>query len=86
MWVLVKGGVLTYLPLLWLITLGLYRGFKYWRLVPESWKRLLVLGLTLSLVGMFIGSFIEPTWMRESWTALIGVVLGINELILKKAL
>ncbi|MGD8457116.1 MAG: O-antigen ligase family protein [Anaerolineales bacterium] len=82
-WVLVKGGVLTYLPLLWLVILGIYRGFKYWRSVPESWKRLLVLGFTLSLVGMFIGSFIEPTWMKESWTALIGILLGINELLIR---
>lgn len=84
LWLLVKTGLLGYLPLITVILISLYRGFKYWRLIPETWKRYLVLGCALSILGMIIGSFIEPTWMRLSWTTIIGIVLGVNELLIKE--
>jgi hypothetical protein len=85
MWILAKAGLLSYLPLLWAILLSLFRGFKYWRINPVGWKRYYVLGFTLALLGMLIGSNIAPIWMKFAWTTLIGFVLGINELLLKEA-
>jgi O-antigen ligase len=84
LWLLVKTGLLGFLPLITVILSSLYRGFKSWRLVPETWKRYLAFGCALSILGMLIGSFIEPTWMRLSWTAIIGIILGVNEILLKE--
>jgi hypothetical protein len=85
MWVLSKGGLLSYLPLLWVIVSSISRGFKYWSMNQGGWKRYYVLGFTLAIFGMFIGSNISPLWMKLAWTTLIGFVLGINELLLQKA-
>lgn len=84
LWLLVKTGFLGYLPLLFVFIISLYRGFKYWRLIPDPRKRLYVLGFTLALMGMLIGSWVEPTLMEASWTPVIGLILGCNEVVLSK--
>lgn len=82
-WVMVKAGLLAYTPLLILLLLFLYRGFKYWSTITESWKRGYYLGFTLAFLGMVIGAMIEPLIIAWHWTALMGVMMGVNEYILR---
>ena len=85
-WILTKTGLLGYLPFITFLILGLFRGFRHWRSVPDGRLRALVLGITLAFVGMLIGSWVEPTLMEATWTPVIGAMLGVNELILSGAL
>ena len=83
LWVIVKAGLLTYIPMLFFLVLFLYRGFKYWRLIPASWSRVYYLGFTIATLGMVIGSIIEPMIISWQWSVLIGTMMGCNEVILR---
>jgi O-antigen ligase len=86
LWILVKTGFLGYLPFAAFIVLGFFRGLKYWRTVPDERLRAIVLGFTLGLLAMLIGSTVEPTLIESEWTPVIALMLGANELILRGAM
>ncbi|OQY34646.1 MAG: hypothetical protein B6243_05355, partial [Anaerolineaceae bacterium 4572_5.2] len=85
LWIVVKAGLLSFLPFLLLILRSLYRGFKYWRSVPDTRQGLYVLGFTLAFfLVLTTGSWASPALMEWGPPPAIGVMLGINELILKR--
>lgn len=83
LWILLKTGLLGYGGLLWLSLVFLHRGFKYWRLIPNSQMRGSVLGFTLTYLGLLIGAVANPTFVQWFWTPVIGLMMGLNEAILR---
>jgi len=79
---MLKTGLLGYLCYLGLAVAFLYRGFKNWRLVSDPLLQKIAIGFTLSFLGLFLGSIIEPMVVEWDCTALIGVMMGMGETIL----
>jgi len=84
LWILMKSGLPGYLCLVWLSLAFLLRGFKYWRLVPNSQMKGIVLGFTLTYLGVLIGAVVSPMFMQWFWTPVIGIMMGVNEVVLGK--
>jgi hypothetical protein len=83
MWILVKTGILGYLSFIGLSIVFLIRGFKYWRLINDTRLRAIVIGSTLSYFAILLGSIAEPLIMIWPWITVIGILMGINEVILR---
>jgi O-antigen ligase len=81
--VLTFTGFLGLFPILWMMVLTLYRGFKYWRNIQNYSYRVYMLGFTLAILGMLIGTWVEPMVIETRWTALVAVMMGVNEVIIK---
>jgi O-antigen ligase len=86
LYIVLKSGLLGYFFLAWLSLACLWRGFKYWRLVPNYQARAIVLGFTLTYLAVLIGSIVSPILMAANWTPVIGIMLGMNEVILGKTI
>ncbi len=84
LWIWLKAGLLGYLSLLWLSLLFLSRGFKCWRRVTDPWRRSVVLGFTLAYFGALAGSWVNPIFAQWYWAPVIGIMAGVNELVLAK--
>jgi O-antigen ligase len=85
-WILLKGGALSYLCLMILSGIFLYRGFKYWQLIEDEEMRGWVLGCTLVYCGILVGAIFNPIYNQWYWTPLIGIMLGVNEAVIHKQL
>ena len=82
--VMLGTGLLGYFCLAWLSAAFLIRGFRYWRIISDPQMRGLVLGFTLAFLGVLIAAVVNSTFMKWSWTPVIGIMMGINEVILRK--
>jgi hypothetical protein len=82
--IIVKSGLLGYLSFLVFSLIALVRGFKFWRRIPNSQLQAVLLGFTLAYLGILIGSIVSPMIITGWWTPVIGIILGINEVILTK--
>ncbi len=86
LWVMLFMGIPTYLAVLWLSFVFLYRGFKYWRKVPDPETRAIVLSFTVSYVGILIATMVNQTFGTWLWTPLLGIMMGVNEIVFQKAI
>jgi O-antigen ligase len=84
LWILLQSGVLGYLSFLWLSFAFLIRGFRCWRSITTDRMRGVVLGFTLVYLGVLIVAVVSAPFVRWYWTPIIGIVMGINEVIIKK--
>lgn len=82
LWILLQSGFLGYFSLMWLSFAFLWRGFKYWRNIENDRLRAIMLGFTLVYVAVLISAFVNGTFMGWYWTPVIGIVMGVNEVIL----
>jgi hypothetical protein len=62
----------------------LIRGFRYWRSIANDRMRGVVLGFSLVYLAVLIGAVVNSTFMQWAWTPVLGIMLGINEVILVK--
>lgn len=86
LWVLLTTGAPGYISLTWLSVAFLIRGFRYWRRVSDSQTRGIVLAFTLAYLGVLIAALVESVFMAWCWTPLIGIMMGVNEVALRRAL
>jgi O-antigen ligase len=82
--ILLQSGLLGYLSLMWLSLAFLMRGFRYWRKIVGPRMRGVVLGFTLVYLAVLIASVANSSLMQWNWTPVIGLMMGINEVILMK--
>ncbi len=83
--IIVKSGVLGYISYLLFAFIALARGYKFWRIVPIQFQAVFI-GFTLAYLGILIGSIVSPMIVTAWWTPVIGVMIGINEVVLAKSL
>ncbi|MBN2008149.1 hypothetical protein JW960_02250 [candidate division KSB1 bacterium] len=81
LWILMKMGGLGFIPFMWLLTVGAFRGLKRWKQIPDPFWQSMCLGFTMAHLGMMLSSLVNPVFMQWHSTPLIGIVLGGNELI-----
>jgi len=84
LWILLQSGLLGYLSLMWLSLAFLIRGFRYWRSIANDRMSGVVLGFTLAYLVVLIAAVANSTFMQWRWTPVIGIMMGINEVILRK--
>jgi O-antigen ligase len=82
--ILLQSGFIGYISLMWLSAIFLLRGFKYWRSIAYERMRGVVLGFTLVYLVILIAAVANSTFMQWRWTPVIGIIMGINEVILRK--
>lgn len=85
-WIIMMAGPLAYLCLVWLSVVFLLRGFKYWRLIPDLRMRGYVLSFSLIYLGVLLGAIVSPMFMQWYWTPVIGILMGVNEGVIGKAI
>jgi len=79
--VLTDFGVLGFSMLAWFSALFLVRGFRLWSTIEDKTFRVVALGLALSYITVLITCVAAPAFMEWYWTPILGVMLGINEVI-----
>jgi O-antigen ligase len=84
LWILLQSGLVGYLSLMWLSLAFLIRGFRYWRSIANDRMRGVVLGFTLVYLAVLIAAVVNSTFTNWHWTPVIGIIMGINEVILRK--
>jgi O-antigen ligase len=82
--ILLQSGLFGYISLMWLSLAFLIRGLRYWRKVVDDRMRGVVLGFTLAYLAILIAAWVNSTFMQWYWIPVIGIIMGINELILRK--
>lgn len=82
-WIMVKMGLPAYACVVWFSLVFFYRSFVHWRAVDDPAFRSCVLGFPLVYIGVLLGSIVNPMLMQEFWTPIVGMMMGINEIILK---
>jgi O-antigen ligase len=84
LWILLDTGLLGYLALMWLSLAFLIRGFRYWRRVANYQLKGVVLGFTLVYLAVLVAAVVNSTFVQWRWTPVIGIMIGINEVILMR--
>jgi hypothetical protein len=86
LWILMTTGFLGYISLMWLSIVSIIRGFRYWRHITDFQMRGIVLGFTLAYLGIIIAGIVNSVFVSWIWIPVIGIMMGINEVILRKVL
>jgi len=82
-WVMLKSGIFAYVGLLWFMLGFFVRGLKYWRRIPDPYMRGIVLAFALTSPAVLIVSIVEPYVVMLGWATVIGIIAGINEMVLR---
>jgi O-antigen ligase len=83
LWILLDMGLLGFLAFMWLSFTFLIRSFRSLRRIADNHLKGVVLGLALSYVVVMIAAVANSTFVQWSWTPVIGIIMGINEVILR---
>ncbi len=83
LWLLVKIGLLGYLCFLLLSGVAVARGLRLWNTLGDRTMQGVVLGVSLAYICVLVGSIVNPMLMQRYWTPVIGVILGLNEVIFR---
>jgi len=84
LWVLLKTGLIGYVCLLWVLFLHIKRGVQKWRRVSDPFMRGIVLSFSIMIIAILAAAFVSPLFCVFYWTPVIGIMLGTNEVILRK--
>jgi O-antigen ligase len=85
LWVMLQSGLIGYLSLIWLSLVFLLRGFGNWRHVTDPRLKSVVLGFSLTYLAVFIAAVANSSFTQWRWTPLLGIMMGVNEIILMKS-
>lgn len=82
-WMMLKGGLLSYACLVWFSVVFLLRGLTRWQAVRDPAFRACILAFCLTYISVLLGSIVNSMLMQWYWTPLIGIMMGINETIFR---
>jgi hypothetical protein len=81
LWILLTSGGLGYLSFMVLSYLFLRRGFESWKWIPDRQLKSMLLGFTLTYLGVVVGDLVNPMFMQWYWSPVIGIMMGCNEVV-----
>ncbi len=81
LWLMVKGGIISYIFFAIAIVLTIYRGVRFWRFVPDLTLRSVALANALTLLVLPIQAIVAPIYMQVFWIPILGIMMGTNEVI-----
>ena len=83
LWILWNMGFVGFIPFMWLCIAFLARGFLNWRHVKDDFLKAVMIGFTLSYVGIMLACLVNPMFMQWFSITIIGIMMGINEAIIR---
>ena len=83
--VLVTMGVVGYVSLIVLSAKFLVRGFRNWRNISDIHLRGIVLGFTVTYLGLLFAAIVNGIFGSWAWTPIIGIMMGINEVAIRRS-
>jgi len=83
LWMILKTGILGYLFFIWFLFLFMQRSLKYWRQIPDPFQKAIVLAFAVAVVGILPAIIVNPMFSQSYWTPLLGIMIGINEVIFR---
>lgn len=83
LWILLQSGVIGYFSLLVLSAVFVMRGLRKWRSIPDPRLQSIVLGFSLTYAAVFIAAVANSSFTQWRWTPILGIMMGINEVIFK---
>ena len=81
LWILLKMGILGFIPFLWFSYLFVKRGLKNLHKINNTFYKGIVLGSVASYLGIAMGNLVAPHFTENWETAVLGLVFGVNEVI-----
>jgi len=83
LWFLIDFGIVGFLPFLWLSIAFLARGISAWYTLEDLTLRALSLGFAIGYVVVLVSSVAAPRLFGMYGVVLVGVVVGINEVVIR---
>ena len=83
LWVMLKTGLIGYFCLMWFMLLSLKRGLQYWKRISDPFFRGIMISFATTILGVLVATTVNPLFSAIYWAPVIGVVMGINEVIIK---
>ena len=83
LWILMKTGLIGFLPFMWFYISFLIRGFQNWRQINDAFLKAAFLGFTLSGTGILLAAIVNPLFMEWFAIVIIAVMVGLNESIIR---
>jgi O-antigen ligase len=79
--IILRLGLVGFVPFIWLTASCLIRGFRNWKKVQDPFLRVLSIGLTVSYVGILINALMDPMLLTTRGSIPITIIWGANEVI-----
>jgi hypothetical protein len=83
LWMMLKTGLLGYFFYILTLILFLKRGFQAWLQNPSPYYKGIVFSFTITVIGLLPATIVNPIFSTPYWTSVLGVMLGINEVIFR---
>ena len=75
LWILLKMGLVGFIPFLWFSYVFVKRAIKYWSRVKDKFFKGIVLGSCCSYIGMAVANLASPHFMQNWEVAVLGLSL-----------
>ncbi|MCP4536929.1 MAG: O-antigen ligase family protein [Chloroflexi bacterium] len=79
--ILMDLGLVGFIPFVWFSVLFMVRAYRLWSTIRDKTFMSVALGFCLSYITVLIASTASPMFMDWFWTPVLGVMLGVNEVI-----
>jgi len=83
LWIILKIGLIGFLPFIWFYIRFLIRGFSNWKIIEDVVLKSAVTGFLLSGVGILLIAIIEPLFMQWYAIVMIATMFGLTEAIIR---
>lgn len=81
--IMLNFGVMGALPLLAFYLGFIYRGVRNWKRIENKYLRSVVMGVTLSGIGILVASMVNPMFMQLFSIVVISIMAGLSEVIIR---
>ena len=82
-WILMKTGLIGFVPFLWFFLGFIVRGFRNWKNIRNNYLRSLVTGFTLSGAGVALANIVNPMFMQWFSIVVLSIIIGLSEGIIR---
>jgi O-antigen ligase len=79
--ILLRLGLVGFIPFLWISALFLLRGFRNWKKINDPFLQAICIGFTVSYVGTFFSGIFDPFFNCWRGVIAIATMWGTNEAI-----
>lgn len=79
LWILLKMGLIGFLPFLWFYFGFVVRGFKNWEKMGNNYFRSLLTGFTLSGLAVLLSNLVNPMFMQWFSIVVLSIIIGLSE-------
>lgn len=82
-WILLKTGLIGYLCFVFLSVIFIVRGLRAWKTMREPYFKSVMVSFVTVFIGLQVAALYNPIFRQSFWTAIIGIMMGTNEVMIK---